>query len=448
MKYTITTLGCKVNTAESEVLAGELEDAGWTEVAGSDTADLCIVNTCTVTGKASMQSRQAIRHLQRLYPKARVVVTGCYAQTEPEAIQAMGGVSAVLGSSAKEHLTELLSDMPDEKPAPPLTTVGLQSAASPLHPPTVTPSGTRTRPFLKIQDGCDHFCTYCIVPYARGRSRSLEMDAVLNALRALGKAGYLEVVLTGIHLGAFGADLSPGANLFSLLKRIETELPLERVRLSSIEPNELSDRIIRLVTQAPVFCDHFHLPLQSGDNDVLQRMRRPYDRGLYRDRVLQIRETSPTAAIGTDVLLGFPGETDNAFSNTVDLIEALPLTYLHVFPFSPRKGTPAYHYPNPVPSGVIKERCRIVRKLGAAKRRAFLEQQVGAHLDVLIEQRRDRKTDLLRGMSSNYQSVLVDGDDRLKNRIIRVKAINVLDDRALMGDLRSDTALIQNHGSE
>lgn len=438
MKYTITTLGCKVNTAESEMLARELEDAGWTEAAPGDAADLCVINTCTVTGKASMQSRQAIRHLQRRYPKARVVVTGCYAQTEPEVIQAMGDISAVLGSSAKEHLTDLLFDTPDEKPAAPLTKVDRHKIKAPLPPPTLPPSGTRTRPFLKIQDGCDHFCTYCIVPHARGRSRSLEMDAVLEALRAFERAGYLEVVLTGIHLGAFGADLLPDTNLFSLLKRIETENPVERVRLSSIEPNEISDQIIQIVSRAPVFCDHFHLPLQSGDNDILQRMRRPYDRDLYQDRVLKIREALPTAAIGTDVLLGFPGESEDAFANTVDLIESLPLTYLHVFPFSPRKGTPAYLYPNPVPSEIIKERCSIVRKLGASKRRVFLEQQVGTHLNVLIEQRRDRETGLLRGMSSNYQSVLVNGDDSLKNSIVRVKAISVLDDQALMGDVRSD----------
>ncbi len=436
MKYTITTLGCKVNTAESEVLARELEDAGWTEAAGVDTADLCIVNTCTVTGKASMQSRQAVRHLQRLYPGARVVVTGCYAQTEPEAVRAMGGISAILGSSTKDRLTDLLSKMPDGKPAAPLTKVDRKSEAPSLLPPPVTPSGTRTRPFLKIQDGCDQFCTYCIVPHARGRSRSLEMDAVLEALRAFGRAGYLEVVLTGIHLGAFGTDLSPHTNLFSLLERIQTEQPMERIRLSSIEPNELSDSIVRIVTESPVFCDHFHLPLQSGDNGVLERMHRPYDRDLYQDRVLKIRETSPNAAIGADVLLGFPGESDHAFGSTVDLIESLPLTYLHVFPFSPRKGTPAYHYPNPVPSGIIKERCKIVRELGAAKRRAFFEQQLGTLLDVLIEQRRDRETGLLRGMSSNYQSVMVDGDDSLKNSIVQVKATTVLDDRALIGALR------------
>lgn len=431
MKFSITTLGCKVNTAESEILAGRLEAVGWTPADDGDGVDLCIVNTCTVTGKASMQCRQLIRQLHRRHPNARIVVTGCYAQTEPKAIAALDGVSAVLGTADKERLVDLVEALPGDS----ASTIRLQAGSGALAPtisqPTVLPFGTRTRPFLKVQDGCDQFCTYCIVPRARGRSRSMAPDAVVASLETLGRAGYREVVLTGIHLGAYGKDLSPVTELLDLMRRVEQVQEVARIRLSSIEPNELSDAMVRRVAESARFCRHFHLPLQSGDDTILRRMRRPYDRELYRDRVVTIREQMPDAAIGADVLVGFPGETDAAFANTLQLIESLPLTYLHVFPFSPRDGTPASRFSNPVPPTVVRKRAGIVRKLGVAKRRVFLENQVGRSLDVLIEQRRDRETGLLRGVSANYQTVLVDAGDDLKNRIIQVTGKKVMNYRTL-----------------
>ncbi len=419
MKFVIATLGCKVNAAESEMLASELESAGWTPGSPGDDADLCIVNTCTVTGKASMQSRQVIRQLRRRHPHARIVVTGCYAETHPEILNAIDGVSAVIGTAGKHRLADILSDLsatqgtfgPSAVTGPPL---------EPLPSPIPNAAGSRSRPLLKVQDGCNQCCTYCIVPRARGRSRSLPLKAAMDALRGFASAGYREVVLTGIHLGAYGEDLSPRETLLDLLNAIKSETPVERVRLSSIEPNELSRELIETVTESKKFCPHFHLPLQSGDNGILKQMGRPYDRERFREQVAAIKSAAPDAAIGSDVLVGFPGETPEAFDATVSLIDELPLTYIHVFPFSPREGTPAFHYPDPVPPAVIKERCRILRRIGDEKRRAFIENQAGKPLDVLIEQRRDRRTGLLKGMSSNYLTVLVNGGDACRHRILQV----------------------------
>jgi threonylcarbamoyladenosine tRNA methylthiotransferase MtaB len=419
MKFHVATLGCKVNAAESEMLIKALESAGWTSTLEGDDADLCVVNTCTVTGKASMQSRQVIRQLRRRYPTARIVATGCYAETHPEIVTAIDGVSAVVGSADKQRLAGILSDLPQALGA--LGPGALeQKPLEPLPPPVPNAAGNRSRPLLKVQDGCNQYCTYCIVPRARGRSRSLPPKAVMDALRDFASAGYREVVLTGIHLGAYGEDLSPRETLLGLLAAISSETPIERVRLSSIEPNELSRELIETVTRSKIFCPHFHLPLQSGDNGILKQMGRPYGRERFREQVAAIKSAEPNAAIGSDVLVGFPGETREAFDATVSLIDELPLTYLHVFPFSPRKGTPAFHYPDHVPTAVIKERCRILRRMGDDKRRRFIKDQAGKPLHVLIERRRDRRTGLLKGMSSNYLTVLVNGGDASRHRILQL----------------------------
>ncbi len=429
MRFTIATLGCKVNTAESEVLAGELVRAGWVPAEKGEAVDLCIVNSCAVTGKAAMQSRQAIRRIRRSHPRARIVVTGCYAQIDPEAVAGIEGVSFVVGTGGKPGLVDLLPSLREESP-------GAERAAGdglpPLEAPRALPSGGRTRPFLKIQDGCDNRCTYCIVPLARGPSRSLPTDAAVAALRALGRAGYREVVLTGIHLGAFGLDLPEPTDLGALMDRIAAERPVERVRLSSIEPNELAPGWVDRVAGNGIFCRHFHLPLQSGDPGILRRMGRPYDPDLFAERVHAIRARIPDAAIGTDVLVGFPGESEAAFANTLEVVDSLPLTYLHVFPFSPRKGTPAFGFPGRVAPEVLKDRCRRVRRLGQEKRAAFLARQVGRELEVLVEHRRDRQTGMLKGVSTNYQTVLIDGGDHLRNRNVRVRAASVFDHRSLL----------------
>jgi len=420
LKYTVITLGCKVNQYESAGLEESLKSRGWIPVSGQEAADLCIVNTCTVTGKASMQARQAVRRAVRSHPGARVVVTGCYAQTEPEALAGIEGVAAVIGQADKDKIPELIDD------AVAAGNSDLESRHTDIRRvksfASLPVSGFdhRTRPFLKVQDGCDAFCSYCIVPHARGRSRSMGINAVLDNLLRLNAGGYREVVLTGIHLGSYGQDHSPRTNLLDILSKIETSDFKGRIRLSSIEPLELTDDIIDLVGRSPKFCRHFHIPLQSGDDRILARMKRPYSAEVFRDRVARIIAKVPDAAIGVDTLIGFPGEDQEAFDNTLRMIRDLPVAYLHVFPFSRRKGTPAYHFPDQVPSDVVKPRCDRMRTLGKEKRAAFYRQGIGRTLMVLVESQRDAVTGLLRGFTSNYIPVLLDGEDALKEQLVNV----------------------------
>jgi threonylcarbamoyladenosine tRNA methylthiotransferase MtaB len=261
----------------------------------------------------------------------------------------------------------------------------------------------------------------------------MPVETVLMHLAALSEAGYHEAVLTGIHMGCYGLDLRPPMTFTSLLKRISAERVIKRVRLSSIEPRELTDELIKTVADSDQFCRHFHIPLQSGDDTILKRMHRPYDVRWFRNRIQTIHQTLPEAAIGVDTLIGFPGETARAFENTRALIEELPIAYLHVFPFSPRKGTPAFDYADPVAPHVIKERCAIMRKLGRRKKAKFYEQQLGTSARVLIENRRERRSGLLKGVTSNYVTVLTDGPDQLKNSILTVRLEKTCSANAILG---------------
>jgi threonylcarbamoyladenosine tRNA methylthiotransferase MtaB len=433
--FKIITLGCKVNQCESESLGVALREADWWPAPEDCPAGLCIINTCTVTGKASMQSRQAIRRAIRANPGACIVVTGCYAQTESEALMKIEGIDLIIGHGDKHRVAELIDAHLDEtsgdtrpgmilEPKPeliqPKILINDVMRAREFKQIPAVPNGDRARPSLKIQDGCDAFCTYCIVPYARGRSRSMPVSDVMASIGRLSAAGYREVVISGIHLGSYGRDLQPRTNLHEILRRIDEEAIIDRIRLSSIEPLELTGAIIDLVAASDRFCRHFHVPLQSGDNGVLGRMHRPYTREVFQDVVLRIYDKIPHATIGADVLIGFPGESEAAFSNTYDTVKDLPIAYLHVFPFSPRKKTPAAAYTDPVPTEVVKERCRRMRELGGAKRKAFYRRSLGQTFDVLVESERDGETGLLKGVSSNYLTVLLEGGDALKNCIVPV----------------------------
>jgi len=434
--YQITTLGCKVNQCESEAIAHQLDSAGGSLCASDDPkTNVCIINTCTVTGKAAMQSRQAIRQAVRSHPDALIIVTGCYAQTDPDEIRRIAGIDYIIGNSDKHEIPQLLFS-PVNPPESPVCRVRDISKERCFHPLSVVASSdSRTRPFLKIQDGCNTFCTYCIVPYARGRSRSMPSGDVLNHIRRLKDDGYKEVVLTGIHLGCYGLDLSPETSLLSLLRRIADSRCIDRVRISSIEPHELSPDIIRLVSESDVFCRHFHIPLQSGDDDILKKMHRPYTRSFFRDLAFQIHDMMPDAAIGVDTLIGFPGETPAAFENTRSLIEEIPTTYLHVFPYSPRKNTPAAGLPDQVRPPVSRERCRVMRDLGNRKKKQFYQNSIGSRQQILVEDKRDPKSGLLKGLSSNYIPVLIRGDDSLKNSIVTVQVDRYESDNGVSGTI-------------
>jgi threonylcarbamoyladenosine tRNA methylthiotransferase MtaB len=427
-KFQIITLGCKVNQCESESLDRQWAKRGGRPTGKNEKADFCVINTCTVTAKAATQSRQAVRRAIRDNPGARIIVTGCHAQTEPEAIRQIRGVDQVVGYHAKRRLPEMLRsssvvdfdrDTPDNRFSPLVVGVG----------------GGRTRPFLKIQDGCDAFCTYCIVPHARGRSRSMPLDTVLTNLTELKERGYHETVLTGIHLGVYGQDLVPPVTLNGLLGHIQSCNVPGRIRLSSIEPCELTDDIIRQVAGNDTFCPHFHIPLQSGDDGVLSRMRRPYTGAFFKDLIRKIIDRIPDVAIGVDILIGFPGETAQAFENTLAMINGLPVAYLHVFPFSPRPGTPAADYPDQVSPDVIKKRCERMRAVGMRKKNRFYRRCIGQTMEVLIENKRDRITGWLKGTTANYISVLVDGGDTLKNRLARVRITHVDKESRVIGSV-------------
>ena len=426
-RFKISTLGCKVNQSESEAIARQLELCSWLPADPGGASEITIINTCAVTRKASMQSRQAVRQAIRANPNSQIVVMGCDAQTEPGAFDRINGVDYVIGNADKHRIVEILSTGQNSTDGHAVLIHNDLRSSDPLKPSPAAVSGSRTRPFLKIQDGCDAFCTYCIVPYARGPSRSLPVADVIENVRALSVAGFHEIVLTGIHLGQYGCDLIPATRLSELLDRIDRSGLIQRVRLSSIEPLELTDELIRQVAGSHRFCRHLHIPLQSGDDAVLKKMKRPYTADMFRDRIVKIRSQMPDAAIGVDTLIGFPGETDAAFQNTYDLIDNLPVTYLHVFPFSARPGTPAARYPNRVAPEVIKARCEKTRRLGKAKQLDFYRNFIGKEIEVLVETTRHAATGLLKGLSSNYIPVLIRAGDDQMNNLVRVKLTDLID---------------------
>jgi len=419
MKISLATLGCKVNQYDSAALAEILQRDGHTVVSFPAPADLYIVNTCTVTGKTDDQSRQLIRRIHRGDPSAPIVVTGCYAQMNPGDLMDIEGVSLVLGNGEKPRMGRWIRDM--GKKAETVVHVEDPAKETACFAPAVTGLPGRTRAFLKIQDGCNAFCSYCIVPHARGRSRSLSPHDVLDRISFLSRKGFREVVLTGIHLGTYGEDRFPKTNLLDLLRRIEERGDVKRLRLSSLEPVELSGDLIAHWRNSSILCRHAHIPLQSGSDAVLRRMGRPYDGDFFRSLVRSLLQAMPDMAIGADVMAGFPGEGETEFQSTLSLLRDLPLAYFHVFPYSKRPGTPAVHFPGHVPEKVKKTRVDELRKLSIGKRESFGRNFIGKTLLVLVEGKKDRPTGWMKGFSDNYISCLIpDGGADLVNRIVPV----------------------------
>jgi threonylcarbamoyladenosine tRNA methylthiotransferase MtaB len=429
--FSVITLGCKVNRYESEAISEQLAGQGWCAARKGDKADLCVINTCMVTQKAAMQARQAVRKAVRGHPGALVVVTGCYAQLAPQVFSSMDGVLFVVGNAFKDRMAQIVgSHGPSSSPVDLVEDI---SQPRPFQDLPITQFGTRTRPFLKIQDGCDAFCAYCIIPYARGRSCSLEPETVLNRLDTLGGGGYKEVVLCGINLGRYGLDLHPPNSLANLLQMMDRNKGVNRLRLSSIEPKEVSEELVRLLSASRHICPHLHIPLQSGDDEVLKRMNRPYGSAFYRDLIHHIVEAMPKVGIGVDVMVGFPGESDRAFENSFRLIESLPVAYLHVFPFSPQVGTAAEGMKDRVQPHVTKRRAKHMRELGQIKRKAFFERSIGQTAEVLIEGNRDKATGYLKGLTDNYVPVLVKGPDDWFHHILPVRLTRIENSR-IFGD--------------
>jgi threonylcarbamoyladenosine tRNA methylthiotransferase MtaB len=388
---------------------------------------LVIINTCTVTGRAAMQSRQALRQAIRKYPEAKIVVTGCLAQTSAEELNAIEGVDLVVGHFQKTDIPVLVQKIPANARGKVLgSNLPCNYSMAPVA--SAAPEG-RTRVFLKVQDGCNAQCTYCIVPQARGPSRSMPAPEVYRHLRHLGEKGFKEVVLTGIHLGRYGTDLVPLLQLFDLIAPLSSKSPVERIRLSSIEPTEIDPRIIDHMDHPQgVICPHLHIPLQSGADEILKRMGRNYSSEDYRQVIQAIRRRLPFAAIGTDVLVGFPGEDEGAFRQTYDLISELPLTYLHVFPFSPRKGTPAATFKGRIADQVVKDRCRAMRLLGEEKKARFFKSLINQTVQVLIETAQDPIGKGSKGLSANYIPMSISDSNLKPNTLVRARIERVASD--------------------
>ena len=403
----VATLGCKVNQYESEALIDALERKGYALVPFGEGADITIINTCTVTHRADFQSRQRVRRAFRSNPNSLILVTGCYPQVDPEAFLKMHEVNYLLGNGEKNRIPDLLPLM--QKGEFPRVQVGdiqreRRFSELPLHS-----FHHHTRAFLKIQDGCNAYCSYCIVPHARGRPRSLQPERVVENLKGLKEKGFKEVVLTGIHLGAYGLDLNPSFSLERLMRRLEKEETPDRIRLSSIEPGDFSPELISTLSQSSKICPHLHISIQSGDDEILKKMNRDYDRSFLSDLIQELYLRIPTLSIGADVIVGFPGETEEKFKRTYGLVESLPFSYLHVFPFSRRKKTPAFQFPQMVEGREITKRAETMRELGKQKRHAFYRRFLHQELHVLVEDLREKETGRWRGFSRNYIPVSLHG---------------------------------------
>lgn len=423
----IATLGCKTNQFESAAMEERLKASGFTVVPFATGASLVIVNSCTVTSATDAQSRNLIRKARRLNPDCRVVVTGCYAQVDPQALREIPGVAVVLGNAEKRNFLDYLEEA-GEGTRVAVSDIAAETEVPPL---PLTAFAERSRAFVQIQNGCNAFCSYCIIPYARGRSRSVRPDEVIEQIRTLTARGYAEVVLTGIHIGGYGLDLTPATSLPALVERIEGETELSRLRLGSLEPTEIPEALIkRMADDSAILCPHFHIPLQAGDDAVLRRMNRPYDTRFFRDLVTRIHRRLPDAAIGLDLITGFPGESDEEFAHTLELIAELPVSHLHVFPFSRRPGTPAATMPDQVHGSIVKERAARLRAMGERKHREFAQGFIGRTLEVVVERGVGRSE--CRGLTRNYLNVLFPGNARLAGQRLPV-TVGAWRDGALHG---------------
>jgi threonylcarbamoyladenosine tRNA methylthiotransferase MtaB len=414
-KVALHTLGCKVNYAETSTIARQFAEHGFQVVSGDQPCDVYVLNTCSVTERADRECRQIIRRALRHSPNTYVIVTGCYAQLQPQEITSIEGVDLILGTKEKFNIFEHANGF--VKQEIPQTFVSCIDEAEEFEFAYSGDIDGRTRAFLKIQDGCDYVCTFCTIPLARGQSRSRPVEEIVEQARQLVSRGYKEIVLTGVNVGDYGRKI--GTDLFSLMQRLENVEGLERIRISSIEPNLLSEKMIDFILASEKFCNHFHLPLQSGSDTILKLMRRRYLSGKYRQLVEYIKQNDPDAALGCDVLVGFPGETNELFEETYQFLAELPVSYLHVFTYSERDHTPATSFSGRVEPRLRAERSERLRMLSKKMRHAFYSAFIGRTLNVLFEH--PTSEGMYSGLTSNYIRVEVPTMKNLSNEILDVQ---------------------------
>ena len=393
------TFGCKLNFSETSTIARDFEEAGYAKVDWNDSPDVFVINTCSVTENADKKCKQLVKKTKRINPEGYTIIIGCFAQLKPKEISEMKGVDMVLGANDKFNIIEEL-----EKPKPTNEVVVKNDKIKTVN--DFVPSfskGDRTRSFLKVQDGCDYFCSFCTIPLARGKSRNASVAETIQEAEKIGKTDIKEVVLTGVNIGDFGQDKGD-ENFFDLVKALDKVDGIERYRISSIEPNLLSDEIISYcLTEKTKFVPHFHIPLQSGSDKMLKSMRRKYDTALYTNRIEKIKSLNPDCCIGVDVIVGYPGETDEEFMKTYNYLKDLPVSYLHVFTYSERANTTAKKLEGSIPMNVRKDRSKMLRILSEKKKRAFYESQVGKSGNVIWEG--DNHDGFLNGFTENYIKV-------------------------------------------
>jgi threonylcarbamoyladenosine tRNA methylthiotransferase MtaB len=414
------TLGCKLNFSETSTIARQFDEMGFERVAPSAQADVYVINTCSVTEHADKKCRQAIKKFIKQSPNAFVAVVGCYAQLKPQEIANLEGVDLVLGASEKGNLPQYIGDTTKKSQAR-IYSCDVD-AINDIFP--AYSSGDRTRSFLKVQDGCDYHCTYCTIPLARGKSRNLPIKKVIEEAQQIAASGIKEIILTGVNTGDFGRTTDE--KFIDLLKALEEVDGIERYRISSIEPNLISDEVIAFVATSTKFLPHFHIPLQSGSDNVLKLMKRRYNTSLFADKITRIKQSIPNSFIGIDVIVGFPGETDEDFTTTYNLLQRLNPSFLHIFPYSERPNTPAASFSNKVKSKVVNERVKALHNLSDDLHLAFYRQNIGKTNQVLFES--TQKNGMITGFTKNYIKVEHPYSKRLVGQIVNVKLTELSDD--------------------
>jgi threonylcarbamoyladenosine tRNA methylthiotransferase MtaB len=425
-KVAFYTLGCKLNFSETSTIARNFQDEGFDRVDFEEVADMYVINTCSVTENADKQFKQVVRKAMKLNDKAFVAAIGCYAQLKPEELAAVDGVDLVLGATEKFKITDYINDL-SKNDFGEVHSCEIEEADFYVGSYSI---GDRTRAFLKVQDGCDYKCTYCTIPLARGISRSDELENVLKNAQEISEQGIKEIVLTGVNIGDYGkgefGNKKHEHTFLELVQELDKVEGIERLRISSIEPNLLKNETIEFVSKSRTFVPHFHIPLQSGSNEILKLMKRRYLREVYTERVNKIRKVMPDACIGVDVIVGFPGETDEHFLETYHFLNDLDISYLHVFTYSERDNTEAAEMEGIVPANVRAKRSKMLRGLSVKKRRAFYESQIGTNRTVLFES--DNKEGYIHGFTENYVRVKTPWNPELANTLQEINLTKIDED--------------------